>query len=183
MFVLISAVFTDDSFWSAQNKFSILSCTQLLRQKTDQNVNLFVWWVWYTICKWILFAWKMSCGQIWSACVEALLISRLCLASPSVLRCLQLRQRSLHFWKSKTNIERKVKGGGKRESESKNWIPMQARAYLKRKEQAYSIAEVSRYKSQIQYHRSLDTRIYKTDIHFWAVLGSRDCREKKIKLP
>ena len=32
--------------------------------------------------------------------------------------------------------------------------------------------------SQIQYHRSLDTRIYKTNIQFWAVLGSRGCREK-----
>ena len=33
--------------------------------------------------------------------------------------------------------------------------------------------------SQIQYHRSLDTRIYKTDIQFWAVLSSWVCREKK----
>ena len=32
---------------------------------------------------------------------------------------------------------------------------------------------------QIQYHRSLDTRIYKTDIQFWSVLGSRGCRERK----
>ena len=33
-------------------------------------------------------------------------------------------------------------------------------------------------KTQIQYHKSLDTRIKKTDIHFWAVLGSQGCREK-----
>ena len=32
---------------------------------------------------------------------------------------------------------------------------------------------------QIQYHRSLDTRIYKADIQFWAVLGSQGCRERK----
>ena len=38
-------------------------------------------------------------------------------------------------------------------------------------------------KTQIQYHRSLDTRINKTDIHFWAVLGSQGCREKTSKLP
>ena len=43
---------------------------------------------------------------------------------PSVLLCLRLRRRSLHFWKSKTNMERKVNGGGNSESESKNWIPM-----------------------------------------------------------
>jgi hypothetical protein len=29
------------------------------------------------------------------------------------------------------------------------------------------------------HHRSLDSRIYKTDIQFWAVLGSRGCRERK----
>ena len=38
-------------------------------------------------------------------------------------------------------------------------------------------------KTQIQYHRALDTRINKTDIHFWAVLGSQGCREKTSKLP
>ena len=31
---------------------------------------------------------------------------------------------------------------------------------------------------QIWYHRSLDTRIYKTDIQFLAVLGSQGYREK-----
>ena len=31
--------------------------------------------------------------------------------------------------------------------------------------------------------RSLDTRIYEMNIQFWAVLGSRGCREKKSKLP
>ena len=38
-------------------------------------------------------------------------------------------------------------------------------------------------KTQIQCHRALDTRINKTDIHFWAVLGSQGCREKTSKLP
>ena len=32
---------------------------------------------------------------------------------------------------------------------------------------------------QRSYQRWLDERIYKTEIKFWAVLGSRGCREKK----
>ena len=31
---------------------------------------------------------------------------------------------------------------------------------------------------KIYYQRSLDTRIHKTDIQFWAVLGIRGCKEK-----
>ena len=33
-------------------------------------------------------------------------------------------------------------------------------------------------KPRYSYQRSLDTRIYKTGIQFWAVLGSRGCREQ-----
>ena len=35
------------------------------------------------------------------------------------------------------------------------------------------------YQQQIQYHRSMDTRIYKTDTQFLAALGSWGRREKK----
>ena len=35
---------------------------------------------------------------------------------------------------------------------------------------------------QRSYQRWLDKRIYKTEMKFWAVLGSQGCREKK-KLP
>ena len=37
--------------------------------------------------------------------------------------------------------------------------------------------------AHLQYHRLLDKKIDKTDIQFWAVLGSWGCREKKAKLP
>ena len=33
---------------------------------------------------------------------------------------------------------------------------------------------------QRSYQRWLDERIYKTEMKFWAVLGSRDCREKNL---
>ena len=33
---------------------------------------------------------------------------------------------------------------------------------------------------QRSYQRWLDKRIYKTEMRFWAVLGSRGCREKKF---
>ena len=35
-------------------------------------------------------------------------------------------------------------------------------------------------KGQRSYQRWLDKRIYKTEMKFWAVLGSRGCREKKL---
>jgi hypothetical protein len=35
-------------------------------------------------------------------------------------------------------------------------------------------------KSQRSYQRWLDKIIYKTEMKFWAVLGSRGCREKKL---
>ena len=33
------------------------------------------------------------------------------------------------------------------------------------------------------YQRWWDKRIYKTELKFWAVLGSRGCREKNSQLP
>ena len=40
------------------------------------------------------------------------------------------------------------------------------------------IANYARCPPQIQYHRSLDRRSFNTDVQFWAVFGSQDCREK-----
>jgi hypothetical protein len=34
--------------------------------------------------------------------------------------------------------------------------------------------------NQRSYQRWLDKRIYKTEMKFWAVLGSRGCREKNL---
>ena len=46
------------------------------------------------------------------------------LALPLVLLVSEMNAKAL------TRMERKVKGGGRRESLSKNWIPVLARAYL-----------------------------------------------------
>ena len=39
------------------------------------------------------------------------------------------------------------------------------------------------YSKQRPLQRRLDRRMYKTEMKFWAVLGSRGCREKNSQLP